>query len=259
MKLRTLIIEDEAPAYRRLHGLLQEHHPQVEVVDVIDTITEAVRWFAHHRAPDLIFSDIQLSDGLSFEIYRQVPPPCPVIFTTAYDTYMLEAFRANGIDYLLKPIEPEDLDRAVRKFMGLTGVRSNGALPDLGKLVEAMQRPKYRDRFLIKLGTKLLPVSITEAAYFLSVDGVTELHTHEGRKHILDPALDNLEQQLDPALFFRLNRQCMASMAAIELVHQHFQGKLKVMLKPSPGIDVLVSREKARGFKEWMDGSREEG
>jgi DNA-binding LytR/AlgR family response regulator len=243
MSVRTLIIEDEAPAYRRLSGLLAQHHPALEVVDVLDSIEGALRWFAENPAPDLLFSDIQLSDGLSFEIYRQAPPPCPIIFTTAYDAYMLEAFRTNGIDYLLKPIEEEDLARSIAKFEALVRRPTPAAAPDI-------------ERFLVKSGTKLLPVPIAEAAYFLSSDGITELHTREGRRHLIDLPLDDLERQLDPAVFFRLNRQCIACVQCIALVHPHFNGKLKVELKPATPIEVMVSREKARAFRDWLDGVR---
>jgi DNA-binding LytR/AlgR family response regulator len=256
MKLRALIIEDEAPAYRRLHGMIGQHHPQLEVIDVVDTITAALAWFAENAAPDLIFSDIQLSDGLSFEIYRQHTPPCPIIFTTAYDAFMMEAFRTNGIDYLLKPVEEEDLARSIAKFMGLSRASAPPAAPDFAQLLNAIGGPArtYRDRFLVKLGAKLLPVSTADIAFLLSSDGITELHTREGRKHLLDQPLDEIEQQLDPRRFFRLNRQCIACITCIAVVHQHFQGKLKVELDPRPPVEVMVSREKARAFKDWMDG-----
>lgn len=256
MQLRALIIEDEAPAYRRLHGLITQHHPQLEVMDVLDTISGAVDWFAANPAPDVIFSDIQLSDGLSFEIYRQAPPPCPIIFTTAYDAYMLEAFRTNGIDYLLKPIEEDELARSVAKLMGLLRTTAAPALPDIQRLLAAVNTrgPSYRDRFLVKLGTKLLPIATADIAYFLSNDGSTELHTRNGKRHLLDQPLDEIEAQLDPRAFHRLNRQCIACVECIAVIHQHFNGKLKVELKPTTDVDVMVSRERAKGFKEWLDG-----
>ncbi|MBX2978688.1 MAG: response regulator transcription factor [Flavobacteriales bacterium] len=258
MKRRTLIIEDEAPAYRRLSGLLAQHHPGLEVVDVLDSIEAALDWFPANPAPELIFSDIQLSDGLSFEIYRQLPPPCPIVFTTAYDAYMLEAFRTNGIDYLLKPVEEEDLARSIAKFEALVQRSTAPALPDIERLLAAVNGTKtsYRERFLVKLGTKLLPVPTRDIAYFLSSEGTTELHTRDGKRHLLDQPLDEIEQQLDPTVFHRLNRQCIACVQCIAVVHQHFNGKLKVELKPAAPTEVMVSREKARGFKEWLDGVR---
>ena len=257
MSLRILIIEDEAPAYRRLNGLLQEHHPDLRVVDVLDAIESAVPWFAHHEAPDLIFSDIQLADGLSFELWRQVPPPSPIIFTTAFDEYMLEAFRANGIDYLLKPIEADDLARSVQKFRALTRNEGVPGTSELARVLEHLQAggERHRDRFLVKLGSKLLPVQAADVAYFCSMDGATELHTHLGKRYVIDGPLDDLERQVDPRRFFRLNRQCLASLDAISVVHQHFQGKLKVALTPPAPMDILVSREKARSLKAWLDGA----
>ena len=258
MTLKALIIEDEAPAYRRLNGLLSADHPQLEVVDVVDTIQAAVAWFGANAAPDVIFSDIQLSDGLSFEIYKQVPPPCPIIFTTAYDAYMLEAFRTNGIDYLLKPIEEEELARSVKKLMGLVRSATAPPLPDIASLLAAVngRGPSYRDRFLVKLGTKLLPIATAEIAYFLSSDGSTELHTRAGKRHLIDQPLDEIEAQLDPRAFHRLNRQCIACVECIAMVHQHFNGKLKVELRPATPAEVMVSRERAKGFKDWLDGVR---
>lgn len=258
MKLKALIIEDEAPAYRRLHGLLSTHHQHLEVVDVVDTIEAAVAWLASNPSPDVIFSDIQLSDGLSFEIYKQVPPPCPIIFTTAYDAYMLEAFRTNGIDYLLKPIEEEELARSVNKLMGLVRSVDAPPLPDIARLLAAVSAPgtPYRDRFLVKLGTKLLPIATADIAYFLSSDGLTEMHTRSSKRHLLDQPLDEIEAQLDPRVFHRLNRQCIACVECIVVVHQHFNGKLKVELKPAAPAEVMVSREKAKAFKEWLNGVR---
>ncbi len=254
MNVRTLIIEDEAPAYRRLAGILEKHHPHVDVIDVLDSVEGALRWFAENKAPDLILSDIRLSDGLSFDIYRQLPPPCPIIFTTAYDAYMLEAFRTNGIDYLLKPIEEEDLARSLAKFGNLR--QAAPVAPDLERLLSALGNTKsaYRERFLIKLGQKLLPVATRDIAWFISTDGSTELLTKEGKRHLLDLPLDDIEAQLDPACFFRLNRQCIARVECIQVVHQHFNGKLKVELRPAAPLEVMVSREKAKAFKEWLDG-----
>ncbi|MBL7940581.1 MAG: response regulator transcription factor [Flavobacteriales bacterium] len=256
MSTRALIIEDEAPAYRRLNGLLEKQQPTIQVVDVLDSIEGAVRWLAENQAPGLIFSDIQLSDGLSFEIYRRTPPPCPIIFTTAYDAYMLEAFRTNGIDYLLKPIEEEELARSLTKFHALVKVAPQA--PDIERLLAAIdtRTPRFRDRFLVKLGQKLLPVAVRDIAWFTSDEGATELLTREGKRHILDLTLDEIEQQLDPARFFRLNRQCIACFECIQMVHQHFNGKLKVELRPAAPMEVMVSREKAKAFKAWLDGER---
>jgi DNA-binding LytR/AlgR family response regulator len=257
MTVRTLIVEDEPPAYRRLTSLLQAGHPDVDVVDVVDSIEGALAWFAANPPPALIISDIQLSDGRSFEIYSRLPPPCPIIFTTAYDAYMLDAFRTAGIGYLLKPVEEEELARALDKFRSLTR-GAHGHATDIAPLLEALQgsRPRHRDRFLLKLGSKLHSVATADVAYFLSTDGSTTMHTRNGSRHLMDQPLDEIEAQLDPQLFHRINRQCLACVLSIGVVHQHFNGKLKVELRPAAPVEVMVSRERARAFKDWLDGIR---
>ncbi len=252
--MRVLILEDEAPAFRRLSNLLTENHPDIEIIDVLDTVEHAIKWLNNHNCPDLIFSDIQLSDGLSFEIYKQVKIDCPIIFTTAFDEYMFEAFKTNGIDYLLKPIQQSELDRSIEKFKKLGAAdRGTGEL-NINALIEAVTKPekKYKDRFLIKLGTKLLPVDIKDIAYFIHQDGMTELRNREEKKYFVDYSLDDLEDLLDPRIFFRLNRQCLAHISSIQQVHQYFKGRLKVDLIPLPENEITVSREKATSFKNWL-------
>jgi DNA-binding LytR/AlgR family response regulator len=256
--MRTLIIEDEAPAFRRLQNLLNNLRPDFEIVDVLDSVSEAVKWLQNHRSPDLIFSDIQLSDGLSFDIYKSVRVQCPIVFTTAYDAYMLDAFRTNGIDYLLKPITTEDLARSIDKFLALRSTDAP-ATPPIDELLRAIagKKRRYRERFLVKVGTKLLPIETTEVAYFYHHDGNTWLHLNNGRNYAIDPALDDLEAELDPERFFRLNRQFLCSLQSIGTIHQYFKGKLKVVLQPTPPADAIVSREKSRSFKNWMEGIEE--
>ncbi len=254
--MRILIIEDEAPAYRRLHNLLSETGENIEVVDVVDSIADGLNWLRTHGCPDLIMSDIQLSDGLSFEIYRQFEVECPIIFTTAYDEYMLDAFQSNGIDYLLKPLQSADLQRSLEKFKRLRGNGRDAPTPDLKRLLANLGQASkvYKTRFLVKVGSKLIPVTIDEVGWFRYADGGTELHTLSGKMYAIDAPLDLLEKQLDPALFFRINRQYLARIQSIGTVHQYFKGKLKLQLTPTPAEDVTVSRERARLFKEWLAG-----
>jgi DNA-binding LytR/AlgR family response regulator len=254
--MKVLIIEDEAPAYRRLNKLLEENHPNLEVVEVIDSISEAIKWINNHQSPDLIFSDIQLSDGLSFDIYREVKLACPIIFTTAYDEYMLEAFQSKGIDYLLKPIEKEELARSIQKYEDLkkqfsVAENESGNLQDLLRQIQSRSN-NYKDRFLVKLGARWQPLPVEEIAYFCFRAGSTEVFTIKGKSYPLDPSLDELESQVDPKHFFRVNRQFLAHVRSIQQIHQHFKGRLKVQLHPNPQIDVLVSRERARSFKNWL-------
>ena len=258
MRLKALIIEDEAPAYRRLHGLLSAHHPQLEVVDVVDTIQAAMTWFGENTSPDVIFSDIQLSDGLSFEIYKQVPPPCPIIFTTAYDAYMLEAFRTNGIDYLLKPVNREKLKNSLEKFRKIKHFYG-GESPNL-RLYEMITELKshvgayYRDRFLISKGNAMIPVKASEIACIYAEDKAVLLFTKEGKRYVIPNTIEELETSLDPRLFFRVNRQCIVSADVISKVHNYFNFKLKLELQPDPGIEIIVSRSRSAGFRGWMNG-----
>lgn len=253
--IQVLIIEDEAPAFRRLDNLLRDLPEEFEIMEVIDSIEDSIKWLRNHRFPDLIFSDIQLADGLSFEIYKEVKVECPIIFTTAYDEYMMDAFRTNGIDYLLKPIKEEELSRSIEKFRRLKSEEVSPA----AKLEEVIRQlnsptPSYRSRFLVRLGDKLIPAKTNDIAYFKYTDGVTELVLKSGKAYIIDQALDELEKQLDPATFFRLNRQFLANSESIGIIHRYFKGKLKVELSPKPESEVIISREKASKFRSWMDG-----
>lgn len=256
--MKVLIIEDEAPAYRRLNTLLTKNHSDMEVVEVIDSVSEAVKWLRNHRTPSLIFSDIQLADGLSFEIYKAVEVSCPIIFTTAYDEYMMDAFETNGIDYLLKPIEEASLNRSISKFRKLTEGERVDENP-INNLLEVLEKKdrKYKKRFLVKVGSKLVPVVTDDLAYFQSSDGSTEMVLKTGKRFIVDQTLDELDSVLDPIEFFRLNRQFLANISSIDSIHQYFKGKLKIYLKPDAKSEVTVSREKARSLKNWLDGDVE--
>lgn len=248
------MLEDEAPAYRRLHNLLQQHLPEVEVLEVLDSVADGMDWLNNNPTPDLIFSDIQLSDGLSLSLFQEVDPGCPVVFTTAHDAYVLEAFAAHGIDYLLKPIEAERLIAAVEKFKRL---KTQLGRPDgqvLQHLLQSMGQPEggFRKRMLVKIGARLLPISLDEVAYFRSVEGSTEMQLFNGKSYPLDDALDALEVGIDPQRFFRLNRRILAAYPAIEQLQMHFNARLKVILKPDCPEEVYVSRDKARALKNWL-------
>jgi len=248
------MLEDEAPAYRRLHTLLQQHLPEIEVIEVLDSVAEGVEWFKNNPAPDLIFSDIQLSDGLSLSLFREVDPGCPVVFTTAHDAYVLEAFAAHGIDYLLKPIEADRLVAAVEKFKRLKNQLSRPDGQALQQLLHTLGSAEggYRKRMLVKIGARWLPVAMEEVAYFRSVEGSSEMWLFNGKSYPLDDPLDALEVGVDPHRFFRLNRQYLASYPSIEQLQMHFNARLKVVLKPECPEEVYVSREKARALKNWL-------
>ena len=258
--MTILLIEDEAPAARRLAKLLAEAEPGATVLPAVDSIAGAVRWFQSQPPPDLLFCDIQLSDGLSFEIFQKTEVRCPVIFTTAYDEYALRAFRVNSIDYLLKPIDREKLVESLTKYRRLKesfgGNAAAGLRPVLEKLLTNLcpSEPTYRDRFLVAFRDRLLSVGVDEIAYFFSEQKTTHLVTHGSKTYPLDLTLEEVEADLDPRRFFRLNRQVLASGGAIGAVFTHFNGKLKLDLTPPHADELFVSRERAGEFKRWMGG-----
>jgi two-component system, LytTR family, response regulator LytT len=254
--MKIIIIEDEAPALRRLEKLLRDIEPGIEVLQNFDSISGAVAYLQTKPAIDLIFSDIQLADGLSFEIFQQVPTEVPVIFTTAYDEYAIRAFKVNSIDYLLKPIEKEALQASINKYINLQkGNQVPDLQPILGQLLQQVQQAKtvYRQGFLVNYRDKFQRIDISEIAYFYSEAKLTHIVTHEGRKYPTPETLEELEANLDPQVFYRANRQFLISMQAVSLIASHLGGKLKLSLNPHTPEEVFVSREKATSFKEWMN------
>lgn len=249
--MRILIIEDEKPAANRLIKLLLQHFPGDELIANLDTVTRAVRWLEENPAPDLVFCDIQLADGISFEIFEQVKVQSPVIFTTAFDQYAIKAFQVNAVDYLLKPIDPEALAQAIAKFKA----RQIQASLDLTLLKSLIHTPEksFKSRFLVRFGEKIQSVPVGEVAFFFSEERVTFLQTLEGKKYVLDSTLEQVESQVDPGIFFRLNRKYLTQVNAIEEVLTYSNSRLKVILRDCKDSDILVSREKVNALKEWMD------
>ncbi|XOV94353.1 MAG: LytR/AlgR family response regulator transcription factor [Bacteroidota bacterium] len=251
--MKVLIIEDEAPAFRRLEKVLEEVEPGVEIIDVIDSVEESVKWFDNHQHPDLIFMDIQLSDGISFEIFEKTRITKPVIFTTAFDEYMLRAFKVNSIDYLLKPIIKEDLRHSLVKYKDLKSQFSGQ--PDLERLVKQIQltEKQFKSRFLVKVGEKLISVVTEDIAYFYTKNGVVYLVTNRNNRYLMDQVLEEISNDLDPKLFYRLNRQFLVQFKHVESVNRFAKGKLLIELNPGPGEQVIVSAEKAADFRSWLD------
>ncbi|RIW18296.1 DNA-binding response regulator [Algoriphagus lacus] len=249
--MNILIIEDEKPAANRLIKLLKGHFVDGDFVGNLDTVSRAVKWFEENPAPDLIFCDIQLADGISFEIFEKVKVSSPVIFITAYDQYAIRAFQVNAIDYLLKPIDPEALGQAIEKY------KSRQIKPslDLELLKELLQPDKksFKSRFLVRFGEKIQSVPMEEVSFFFSEERVTFLQTDAGKKYVLDSTLEQVESQVDPALFFRLNRKYLSRVDAVEEVLAYSNSRLKVKLKNCQDSDILISREKVGEFKTWLD------
>jgi two-component system LytT family response regulator len=260
--MNTLLIEDERLAASHLQNLLRKH-PDVQVVAVIPSVAAGSEWLRSNPAPDLIFADIQLEDGLSFEIFDAVPVRAPLIFTTSFNEYALKAFELLSVDYLLKPIQAKDLARALEKHAyWLPQAPVSQHQPDGEAQLLKMQQllaqfapaqPSYRQRFLLTAGEQLLPVAVEEIAYFYTLNEVVYLVRHDGRKFTLELNLEKLESLLDPTKFFRLNRQYLASLQAIGRIHNHFLGKLKLELLPPRPDEVLVSRERTPLFKRWLE------
>lgn len=252
--MNVLIIEDEAPAFRRLQKILEELRPSLKIVEVIDSVEESVKWLKNHHTPDLIFMDIQLSDGISFEIFEQIKINTPVIFTTAFDEYMLKAFKVNSIDYLLKPIKKDELEASLSKYENLKTAfnRNNGF--DLNTLIGQirMDDRKYKSRFLVKQGERLLSIETQDIAYFQSKNGVVYLSTSNDRKYVMDFTLDELNQQLEPQTFYRASRQFIINFSAIKAVHKYHKGKLLIELTHKVEEAITVSSEKATDFKNWF-------
>ena len=252
----TLVIEDEKLAAERLIGLIRKYDSSIEVMDVLDSVEKSVNWFKSEPHPDLIFLDIQLADGLSFEIFEQTEVKGPVIFTTAYDEYTIKAFKVNSVDYLLKPVDYEALAAAIDKYKSNFGPGVHKEFrPDAGlydKLIRQLS-PGYKNRFIIKVGLHIRSVPVEEIDYFYTCEKNTFLSTNEGKDYALDYSLDQLEKLVDPDLFFRINRKFLINLNAIKDIIAYSNSRLKIILKNPPDEDAIVSREKVRDFKKWLD------
>ncbi len=253
--MKVLIVEDEMPAAKQLTKLVKAFRPQTQVVDILDSVEAAVDWFSNHPMPELIFMDIQLADGLSFDIFNSVKINSPVIFTTAFDQYTLKAFKVNSVDYLLKPIEPEELQSAILKFEKHFIAPPSFNSPMLQQLLQSFQQPVFKTRFLIKLGQQLSFIETPEIRYFFSADSLVYLKTQHNKKHLIDQPLDQLQNELDPKLFFRINRKAILCINSIDKIHPYFNSRLKITVKPSADFDLIVSRDRVASFKNWLNGT----
>lgn len=251
--MKVLIIEDEAPAFRRLQRILEELRTDIKILDVIDTVQDSIQWLKANQTPDLIFMDIQLADGISFEIFDSIEITTPVIFTTAYDEYTLKAFKVNSIDYLLKPINKELLEKSLQKFSNLRDAYSGGI--NIKEILNSIQpeSKNYKKRFLVRSKDQLISIKTAEIAFFFTENGTVYLRTLKGNKFHLDTTLDTLEYQLDPQVFYRLNRQHLIHLDSIISSHSYDKGKIMVEVKPKTNLPLIVSRDKATDFKKWLD------
>jgi len=250
--MKILILEDEPLAAKRIESLVKSLEPTAEILGKLESVRSAVKWLNEHSQPDVILMDIQLADGLSFEIFQQADVSAPIIFTTAYDEYAIRAFKVNSVDYLLKPVEKDELEAALEKLKAQKGAASQS---QIGKALDALlsQKADWKTRFLLKAGARFDIVETGDVAYLYAEDKVVFLVTKEQKKYYVDETLDELEQKLNPALFFRINRKYLVQLSAIERIEPHFNGRLKIKLRHREDDDIYVSREKAEMFKKWLD------
>ena len=259
--MNVVIIEDENLTAKRLEGMLTKYDPTIDVLARIPSVADAVAWFGQVERPmvDLVFMDIHLEDDLGFRIFEQANLTTPVIFTTAYDEYMIQAFKVNSIDYLLKPINYDELVAAVEKFKALKkqfeSSSASPPAPDLETLLSLIGKPKstdYKERFMITVGTKIRSIETTEVAYFYLEEKIVFLVTKDGLNLPVDYSLDKLTQLLNPRHFFRISRQFLVSLPAIQTIHTFSAGKLKLDMTPKSRQEVFVSGDRMTEFKEWL-------
>lgn len=250
--MKVLIVEDEIAAARRLAKMLNLIEPESELLAVTDSISSTVKWLKENHEPELILLDIHLADGSSFKIFDQVKIKCPIIFTTAYDQYAIQAFKVNSIDYLLKPIKQEDLVISLNKFKERSQISSN---IDINKLIDELRKPQptYQQRFVVQYADKLKSIGTNTIAYFMAMEKAVFMTTNEGHRYAIDYTIERLDEVLDPKLFYRVNRKFIVNFSSIKGMYSYSKSRVKIDLIPNPEAEVIVSSDRAAGFKEWLN------
>ena len=251
--IKVIIVEDEKPSARRLQRMLSELN--IEALAMLHSVKEAVAWFKTNEHPDLILLDIQLSDGLSFEIFEQVTVNSAIIFTTAYDEYALKAFKLNSIDYLLKPIDDEELETAINKFTINQPVKHD-LLVDINQIKKLLINPldkSYKKRFTIKIGQHLRVVDTEDIECFYSEQKATYAYTIDRKNYLMDYSLEQLEDELDPSKFFKVNRKFIVNISAINDIISYTNSRLQIKLNNFSDLEIVVSREKVKEFRKWLE------
>lgn len=253
MPIKVLIIEDELPAAKRLKKMLGELQQDIEVIHHCESLVSCIAYFDSNPDIDLIFMDIRLGDGISLDLFQSVNISAPIVFTTAYDEYMLKAFKVHSIDYLLKPIEMEELTATLEKYYTYY---QKSILPpvDLSSLIQMFQAPVQKERFLIKTGSHMVIVPTSDIQYFYTEEGYSFLVTQQNKKYIIDLPLDQLQREVNAKEFFRINRSMLVRISAIMKVEQYFNSRYALELSPAYPETVVVAREKVKDFKEWLEG-----
>lgn len=257
--MKVFIVEDEELAQKKLQKTLHSVDPTAEVVGIAESIRSSVNWLQNNPTPDLILMDIELCDGQSFEIFDKVDVKSTVIFTTSYDEYALKAFKVNSVDYLLKPVQKEDLQAALDKMKNLKqlyGGSNSSPSINVDNLVKELQQklsPKeFRKRFLVKHAQKLVSIDVTDIAYFYSDGRLNFFKTNDNKKYVVDYTMDELESMLDPDKYFRISRSFYVSISSIDQIHDYFGNRLLLHLKPEVDKEAIISRERVTEFKNWM-------
>lgn len=254
MATKVLIVEDELMAQKSLIRVLSQHFPDMDVIGTTTSVKGTVAWLEDQaNNPDIIFMDVELSDGVCFEIFRQTEVKAKVIMTTAYDSYALKAFEAGSVDYLLKPVEPEYLKRAVSRC------QSRSSNVDLDAIMKVLgnattdSKKEYKERFIIRFNDRIVPLQATDIAYIYSEEKNNYLVTAEGHKYIIDSSLDVMSEELDPAIFFRISRSCIVAMKAIRSILKQPGGRLRISADPDPSFEMTVSRSRVDDFMTWLE------
>jgi DNA-binding LytR/AlgR family response regulator len=252
--MKVVIVEDEHLSAQRLQGMLKKYDPSIEVLAELPSVAASVEWFKNNPDPDLVLMDIHLEDGQSFSIFETINLQVPVIFTTAFDEYTIKAFKVNSVDYLMKPLNYEELVAAIEKFKRIHGEAGEEKTMGLEQLLQSMQKkePEYKSRFLVSIGSRLKTIETEDIQYFFSADKITFLVTKENQRFPIDYSLDKMAVMLDPKQFFRINRQMTVKLDAITNIHVFSKGKIKLDLNPATKEDVFVSMDKVVELKEWL-------
>lgn len=251
--MKVVIIEDEPNAQKELKRLLENSPYNIEVLTCIDSIEEAIEWLESNKTPDLMFFDIQLSDGLSFEIFEHIEIKTPVIFTTAFDEYAIKAFKVNSIDYLLKPVKQEELNTAIDKFESLNQNTASGLHLEQIQELLLLNKPRYKTRFLCRIGDQITYVNTDDIAYFKAEDNEVLLITKDNHQYFINYSLDQLTNYLNPDDFYRINRSYFAHLNSIKKISKYFNSRLLLKLYPVTDEEVLISRIKVSDFLNWID------
>lgn len=250
--MRTLIIEDEQATALRLKKLLQEIEPEIEILDMLDSIESCVNWYKNNTAPDLVFQDIELADGSSFEIFKQVKMDTPVIFITAYNQYAIDAFKVNSIDYLLKPVKKTELINSINKFKNIYADSKIDL--DYASLAKLINKEDYQKRIVVRYGNTIKAIEIENIAYFYTDSGNIFFRTFENNTYPFDFSLDKLEPMLNPEKFYRINRQFIIQYKAIKEMYGYSKSRVRIVLEPECEQETIASTDRSGDFKKWLAG-----